>query len=625
MEKRGGRGARTLRAAPRLTVDDRSQVLQSLFEFLEAQGVEYCVVGDTRRYPLEVASDVDFVVRRAAFGGIARTIARFCRAHGLQLVQLVRHERTAAYFVLAWRGPRGAPRFLAPDFCSDYLRDARLLLRADEMLAQRELAVAGLGTVKGFYVPPPHMQFIYYLLKKIDKQELSERHGDYLACLWHEDAGGAWGEICRFWPQAGAAEMLAHAAATNQWAAVRDALPRLRRSLRERVPLSFGWTIGECRRVIERLARPTGLTVAFLGPDGSGKSSVIERVLAELAPAFRRTECLHLRPRLLAGTRQSAAAPVTQPHALAPRSMLGSSAKIAWLLLECIVGYAVRVWPLACRSTLVAFDRYYHDLLVDPRRYRYGGSPALTRWVARAVPRPDLWVVLDAPVEVLQARKAEVSAEESARQREAYLALARTLDEAVVIDAARPLGEVATEVAQAMLDFLARRLETRYPHAQVEENPLRARLLLFFCRRRVPALSKMFRILFNSDIYCRVRSPILMPHPYGIVIHSKAQIGRRVTVMQQVTIGGKNPGGEDAAPVIEDDVYIGTGAKIIGNVRVGRGAVIGANAVVTRDVPPYATVVGANRIVIRGARRPEDARVRVVAKDRGSTEEPLSA
>jgi serine O-acetyltransferase len=52
-----------------------------------------------------------------------------------------------------------------------------------------------------------------------------------------------------------------------------------------------------------------------------------------------------------------------------------------------------------------------------------------------------------------------------------------------------------------------------------------------------------------------------------------------------------------AAPVIGDDVYIGAGAKVLGAVRVGHGAVIGANAVVTRDVPPYCTVVGANRIV----------------------------
>src|SRR5262249_41049432 len=89
------------------------------------------------------------------------------------------------------------------------------------------------------------------------------------------------------------------------------------------------------------------------------------------------------------------------------------------------------------------------------------------------------------------------------------------------------------------------------------------------------------------------------PHPYGIVIHSRTVVGSHVTVMQQVTIGGKDRG-ENVAPVIEDDVYIGAGAKVLGGVRIGKGTVIGANAVVTRDIPPYCTVVGVNRIVRGG-------------------------
>jgi tetrahydrodipicolinate N-succinyltransferase len=87
-----------------------------------------------------------------------------------------------------------------------------------------------------------------------------------------------------------------------------------------------------------------------------------------------------------------------------------------------------------------------------------------------------------------------------------------------------------------------------------------------------------------------------MPHPYGIIIHSKTVIGERVTIMQQVTIGGKDLG-RNLAPKIGDDVYIGAGAKVLGGIQVGNGAVIGANTVVTKDVPAHATVVGANRIL----------------------------
>jgi len=92
-----------------------------------------------------------------------------------------------------------------------------------------------------------------------------------------------------------------------------------------------------------------------------------------------------------------------------------------------------------------------------------------------------------------------------------------------------------------------------------------------------------------------------MPLPYGVVIERGVQLGSRVTVMHQVTIGRKDPvvpreqGGNLA--VIEDNVFIGAGAKVLGPVRIGRGATVGANAVVTRDVPSHCTVVGANRIL----------------------------
>ena len=79
-----------------------------------------------------------------------------------------------------------------------------------------------------------------------------------------------------------------------------------------------------------------------------------------------------------------------------------------------------------------------------------------------------------------------------------------------------------------------------------------------------------------------------MPHPGGIVIGAGARIGARCTIYHQVTLGGARAGDGGGAnyPRVGDGVTLFAGAKLLGGIKVGDGAVIGANAVVTRDVPP---------------------------------------
>jgi serine O-acetyltransferase len=81
-------------------------------------------------------------------------------------------------------------------------------------------------------------------------------------------------------------------------------------------------------------------------------------------------------------------------------------------------------------------------------------------------------------------------------------------------------------------------------------------------------------------------------HPRDIVISDQAVIGRNCNLSQSVTIGQSNRGPKKGTAVIGDSVYIGPGAKIVGAVRIGNHVAIGANCVVTMDVPDYAVVVG---------------------------------
>jgi serine O-acetyltransferase len=105
---------------------------------------------------------------------------------------------------------------------------------------------------------------------------------------------------------------------------------------------------------------------------------------------------------------------------------------------------------------------------------------------------------------------------------------------------------------------------------------------------------KLSEIFLGISIGSNVKlgERFIIEHFSGIIIHSEVSIGNDVRIRQGVTIGNKSARNPLAVPIIGDRVDIGAGAKILGDIFVGDDSVIGANAVVIRDVPPGATAVG---------------------------------
>jgi serine O-acetyltransferase len=103
-----------------------------------------------------------------------------------------------------------------------------------------------------------------------------------------------------------------------------------------------------------------------------------------------------------------------------------------------------------------------------------------------------------------------------------------------------------------------------------------------------------------------IGNEFFIDHGSGVVIGETAEIGDRVTLYQGVTLGGTGFARGKRHPTVEDDVTIGSGAKLLGPVTVGHGAKVGANTVVIEDVPPNSTVVGNPGHTVRvEGRRPE--------------------
>jgi serine O-acetyltransferase len=121
----------------------------------------------------------------------------------------------------------------------------------------------------------------------------------------------------------------------------------------------------------------------------------------------------------------------------------------------------------------------------------------------------------------------------------------------------------------------------------------------------VPLLPRLLatatRATTNIEIHpaAKIGDALFIDHGTGVVVGETAEIGDNVTLYQGVTLGGTGFATGKRHPTVEDNVTIGSGAKLLGPITVGHGAKIGANSVVITDVPPNSTVVGNPGHVVR--------------------------
>ena len=133
-------------------------------------------------------------------------------------------------------------------------------------------------------------------------------------------------------------------------------------------------------------------------------------------------------------------------------------------------------------------------------------------------------------------------------------------------------------------------------------------------------LSQVARFLTGIEIHpgARIGRRFFIDHGMGVVIGETAIVGEDVTLYQGVTLGGTGKETGKRHPTIEDSVVIGGGAKVLGNITVGRNCRIGAGSVVLRSVPEDSTVVGVpGHIIFREGKR-------IVITDPKQINDPLS-
>ncbi len=423
-----------------------------VLKHLEDSGVRYCVLHGVEEPPLDPEGDLDIACFPDEF---PRLEAALNDREEVSCIQLIQHESTGYYFVLAIR-EGGSTGFLKLDVATDFRRNGRVFFKPGELLEGRR-------RLEGIWTSSPRTEFSYLLVKKTLKGAWPEHQKKRLQAL-RAELGQAAGEAAAILlGEKLSGEVLSYLS-NGDWDAFENALPRMRKGLLRRAllrrPFSvLGYWLSECNRIRRRFASPTGLSVAVMGSDGAGKSTLVGRLKEEAADAFRASRLFHLRPGLLAPRPRRI--PTDMPHGMPPYSPPLSLLKLLHFSLDYRLGHRIKVKPALTRSSLVLFDRYYHDILVDPLRYRYGGPHWIARIAGRFVPRPGLFLFLDVPRGDLLARKRELPADEVDRQRLGYARLAAELPNAVLLDGSLPRETVLLHARDAILRYLGERYRIR--------------------------------------------------------------------------------------------------------------------------------------------------------------------
>lgn len=149
----------------------------------------------------------------------------------------------------------------------------------------------------------------------------------------------------------------------------------------------------------------------------------------------------------------------------------------------------------------------------------------------------------------------------------------------------------------------------------------------FLHRLQIPLLprilSQLIRFFTGIEIHpgAKIGPGFFIDHGMGVVIGETAEIGENVTLYQGVTLGGTGTERGKRHPTLGNNVVVGAGAKVLGNIRIGNHVKIGAGSVVVHPVPDHCTVVGVPAEIVRR----EGAKICSVNLDHGDLPDPLKA
>lgn len=435
--------------------EEISQLITAVFAAWQQAGINFLILRNYESLPHHTTNDIDVLVPKDQRATAEKILVDIAVTKGFRLHNRAEFATLALYFSHAQTGAQ-----------THFDLFTALKWRGFDFLPTEDFLVKKIARDSFFIPHPAHEAAANLLASFLFNGRVKEKYRAKITAVFRAESETVRALLAKSYGPALADEFVRFGA-QEDWGAIESRLHDAREILIWRQTLHQPWRTflsldADGDRLVKRAIHPPGLVVVMCGPDGCGKSTIAPKIIEALSGTFppSKGRQIHWKPRIFSRSRENGA-PETNPHGKPLRNAAASLAYFSFHWLEFFLGSWLRIFPATHKGGLVLIDRFYFDFFVDQRRYRMQAPESIIRFGYALLRKPDLVFLLDVPAEVLQQRKKEVSAEESARQREAFAALMKDIKNSVIIDATQSPEAITNVIQKAVLNFMATRTAKR--------------------------------------------------------------------------------------------------------------------------------------------------------------------
>jgi thymidylate kinase len=432
----------------------RNKISKMLFYYLNQKNVNYAF--------LEPANDlceignIKLAITQNQFKTVSTVVEDFCKQADLILVQTSRYETTSRLFVLAFYDAK-SQKFIdiKIHFLSGYKIEGFCYLTSDELLNDPYYSIE-----KKYWRVNDVCSFIYYLIESMKASAISEAQFCLLNHYW-TNAGPKISEKLKNYFDHEYIQIISSCFFKKDITHLNANLSSLYDNLCTRISRSFRDILAQKTKSLKNLFYPSGIVVGILGRDGCGKSTFVNEITESIATYFDGIITFKKFPSLLYKKeifKKKEAFDFSKPHLYEERGRLASFLKLNLILIEFLFGYWLKIFPSKTKSRLVLYDRYFIDIMADPRRYRIKKNKFFIKLFHYVLPKPDLWIILDLPSEILLKRKQELSFEMAEKLRYEYLNLKHFLPNSIIINNKEEINKTVNMASSFIFNFMHKRV-----------------------------------------------------------------------------------------------------------------------------------------------------------------------